>query len=218
MSPPLTPSADEARRLLADELSKPIYLDARNWLMEQLRKLLDWLQGSSDPTVSTSPLSGGQGLWIGFGTAAVLVVVIWALMGPLRAERRRSRELFDEEELSAADLRAKASALAANGEWGQAIVEHFRAMIRSLSERVIIEEFAGMTADEASTLAAVRLPSLAEQLAQAARDFDAVAYGDQPGTAEQYQQLVDLDAEVAAATPVLPQRESQAAVSVEVGQ
>lgn len=199
MSPPLTPSADEARRMLAGELSKPIYADARNWLWDQLNKLLDWLQNTPDP--STTPVSGGTGLWIGFGIAAVLAVVIWALMGPLRAERRTRPQLFGDEELTATDLRGRASELAAASQWGPALIELFRAMIRSLSERAIIEEFAGMTADEASALAAVRLPELAGRLTQAANDFDAIAYGDQPGTLAQYQRLVELDAEVAQTRP-----------------
>lgn len=216
MSPPLTPSADEARRLLSDELGKPIYLDARNWLVDQLHKLMDWLSQSPQPGPGGAPLSTGQGLWIGFGIAVVILVVIWALAGPLRAERRQARELFDNELRSSSDLRSVAAALAASGEWGPAMIELFRAMIRSLSERVVIEEFAGMTADEASALASVRLPEFADRLALAARDFDAVAYGHQSGSAAQYQLLVELDAAVAAAKPTPLHSRSESAVSVEV--
>jgi hypothetical protein len=199
MSPPLTPSAEEARRLLSEELSKPIYTDVQNWLWDQLEKLLEWLNNAPDP--NTTPLSGGQGLWIGFGLAAVVAVVVWALMGPLRTERRRRPELFGDEELSSSDLRATASELAASGQWGPAVIELFRAMIRSLSERAIIEEFPGMTADEAGALAAVRLPDLAAGFTQAANGFDAIAYGHQDGSAEQYEQLAALDAEAAQTRP-----------------
>jgi hypothetical protein len=216
MSPPLTPSADEARRLLSDELGKPTYLDARNWLLDQLHKLLDWLSQSPQSGSGGAPLSSGQGLWMGFGIAVVILVVIWALAGPLRAERRRARELFGTDERNSSDLRSAAADLATAGEWGAALIELFRAMIRSLSERVIIEEFAGMTADEASALAAARLPELADRLALAAHHFDAVAYGHQPGTAAQYQLLVALDAAVAAAKPTPIHTLVDTSVSVEV--
>ena len=54
-----------------------------------------------------------------------------------------ARPIAANEPVTEADLRSAAAALAASGEWGTALIELFRAMIRSLSERVVIEEFAG---------------------------------------------------------------------------
>jgi len=77
-------------------------------------------------------------------------------------------------------------------------------MIRSLGERAIIEEFGGMTAHEAAAQAAPRLPGLAERVTGAADVFDALAYGHRSGSAGQYRDMLELDAEVAGTRPVLP--------------
>jgi hypothetical protein len=90
-------------------------------------------------------------------------------------------------------------------------------MIRSLGERAIIEEFGGMTAHEAAAQAAPRLPGLAQRVTGAAEVFDALAYGHRSGSARQYQEMLELDAEVAGARPILPVVDTgeQAAVVVE---
>lgn len=200
MSPPLTPDADDARRQLADELSKPIYADVQNWLMEQFRKLMEWLVGN--PTSSNS-LTSGQLTAITITVVAIALVAVWAVMGPVRADRRRRSAVFADEERSAADLREEAERLAAADNWAGATMGVFRAMVRSLSERAIVEEFPGMTAHEAVGLAVRRLPALAVDLARAADVFDALAYGRRAGSPEQYRAMLALDAEVGRSRPTL---------------
>ena len=74
MSPPLTPDAAEARRQLAEELSKPIYADVQNWISDQLRKLMEWLSGDPDPS---GALDSGQ-LSVVVVTAVVVVgIAVW---------------------------------------------------------------------------------------------------------------------------------------------
>jgi hypothetical protein len=202
MSPPLTPDADEARRQLAEELSKPIYTDVQNWLSDQFHKLLDWLAGDRQ---ATGTLSSGQLAAVGLGIAVIAAVAIWAVMGPLRTERRRrTAAVLADEERTAAQLRADAAALAASDAWGEATVQLFRALVRSLGERAVIEETPGMTAHEAAGRAGVRLPGLAERLARGADVFDALAYGRRPGSRGQYESMRALDDEVAAARPAAP--------------
>jgi len=67
-----------------------------------------------------------------------------------------------------------------------------------------VEEFGGMTAHEAAAQAAPRLPGLAERVTGAAEVFDALAYGHRSGSARQYQEMRELDAEAARTRPVLP--------------
>lgn len=199
MSPPLTPDADEARRQLADELSKPVYADVQNWLVDQFNKLIDWLTGG---TSSSGSLSSGQLALIVVVAVALAAVAIWTFMGPLRAERRhRGHAMLAEETRTSAELRADAAALAASDDWGAATMQLFRALIRSLGERAVIDEFPGMTAHEAAGRAAPRLPEFADPLHRAADVFDALAYGRRPGSPQQYHDLRALDAAVAHARP-----------------
>ena len=114
--------------------------------------------------------------------------------GPLRTERRRRAVFAEATDQDAAGLRAQAVQLAEAADWDAAVLALFRALVRSLSERGIIAEFPGMTAREASSRAAERLPDLAERLTRAATVFDSVAYGHNPGSAEQYRDLLALDA------------------------
>jgi hypothetical protein len=201
MSPPLIPDAPEARRQLADELANPIYADVQNWIYDQFGKLLDWLVGDPSPAGS---LSSSQLTALVITLVGLAAMVVWFSTGGLRAERRVRGAVFSEEERTADQLRTDAARLAAADEWASATVELFRALIRSLGERAVIEEFGGMTAHEAAGQAAPRLPGLADRLAGAADVFDALAYGHRPGSSSQYQEMFDLDAEVSRTRPVLP--------------
>lgn len=213
MSPPLTPDADEAHRQLAEELSNPIYADPQSWIQDQFRKLLDWLTG--DPSSSTA-LSESQLITLVVSVVAIAAVALWLFMGPLRSERRRTAELLTDEDRNATDLRADAARLASAREWTAATLQLFRALVRSLDERAIIEESPGMTATEAAGRAAPRLPSLADRLSRAATVFDALAYGHRNGSAAQYQEMLDLDDEVARARPELPDGPIDQPASVQV--
>lgn len=201
MSPPLVPDADEARRQLADELANPIYADVQNWIADQFNKLLDWLVGDPSPAGS---LSSGQLTALVITLVGIAAVAIWFSTGGVRAERRQRGAVFADEERTADQLRTDAARLAAADDWSAATVELFRAMIRSLGEHAIVEEFGGMTAHEAAAQAAPRLPGLAERVTGAAEVFDALAYGHRSGSARQYQEMRELDAEAARTRPVLP--------------
>lgn len=202
MSPPLTPSADEARRQLERELSNPVYTDPESWLEELYKRLLDWLTGN---TPASGPLSNGQ-LTALIVTAVILIaIVVWALLGPVRSRSRgRKNALFAEDERTADQVRAEAEALAGAQEWSAAYLALFRAMIRTLAERGVITEFAGMTAQEAADLAGERLAGFSEQLTAAAGVFDSLAYDHGTAYPEQYQQLATLDAAVSSAQASAP--------------
>ena len=202
MSPPLTPDADEARRQLADELSKPIYADAQSWLADQWQKLLDWLIGT--PT-STGSLSSTQLLVLAATAIGIAALAIWAFAGPVRTERRRRAVFAADEQRTADQLRADASRLATDQDWTAASMQLCRALVRSLAERTLIEETPGLTAHEAAGRAAPRLPAFSPRLTQAADLFDALAYGHRDGTAQQYRTLVELDEAIGASRPVLPE-------------
>lgn len=199
MSPPLVPHAEEARRMLEDELAGPEYANPRGWFGDQFDRFFDWLLG--DP-VAASGLSDSQLLGIVITAAFLVGLAIWAFMGPLRRDRRSgAAAVLADEERSATQLRLDAARLAEAGEWGPATMQLFRGIVRSLAERTIIDETLGMTAHEAADRAADRLPAAAPRLILGAEVFDALAYGDRPGDPAQYEQLLVLDAELAGLRP-----------------
>lgn len=198
---PVVPDRDTAREWLAGELSKPEYAEREsllvrliNWLIERLTSI-DW------PSAS---LSGPQ-----VGLVVVLVVVVallvaWLVAGPVRLGRaaRRSAEVLDTEDTrTAAQLRASADAAASAGDWRTAVVERFRAVVRGLEERVVIDPRPGRTAQEAAADAGARLPAQAAALRSGADLFDGVEYGDRVAGGDDDAALRALDAAVVAARP-----------------
>ena len=205
MSPPLTPSAGQARQMLGEELSKPEYTQSQvqNWLGDQLKKLFDWLTGNPNPG-NASTLSTPQVATMVVIGVVIAAAAIWFFTRRMRLEHHPSQVVLDDEDRPATDLRADAAKLAEAGDWTQATLQLFRAMTRSLSERAIIDETTGMTAQEVASRAAVRLPALFGRMASAANVFDTLAYGHRTGTSRQYDDMLALDTEAAASTPTLP--------------
>jgi hypothetical protein len=163
--------------------------------------VLDWLSRIDWPV---APMSGAQlGITVAL-VAAVVLLIAWLVAGPVRLgrERVRSAEVLDSDDArTAAQMRAAADAAASSGDWRTASVERFRAVVRSLEERVIIEPRPGRTAQEAAADAGVRLPDQAAGLRSGADLFDGVEYGDRVATAADDADLRALDAAVTAARP-----------------
>ena len=124
-------------------------------------------------------------------TCIILLVVLLRRFRPVGRSRRASGRLFDDERDARALARA-ADAAAERGDWDTAVVERFRAIIRSLDERGLIEDYPGMTAHEAAALGSGALEALGEELTRAAALFDAVRYGEVVSTEEQDAWMRDL--------------------------
>jgi hypothetical protein len=137
------------------------------------------------------------------GVLAVAVFAIMRRTGIVRGTAARGDEhpLFALATRSAAEHRRVADAAAAMGDWDTAVQERFRAVIRTLEERGLIEDRPGRTADEAATAGGAVLPASADALARSARTFDSIAYGGRPASPEQDEQLRSLDAAVSTARP-----------------
>src|SRR5690606_39103397 len=133
------------------------------------------------------------------------VLIALAVAGPLRRARRARRapaEVFVDHERSAAELRASADALAVAGRWSEAVLDRFRAILRSLDERAVLDDRPGRTAHEGALEAAASLPPCADDLLRASGLFDDVCYGDVHATAEDDAWLREVDAAVRSTTPV----------------
>jgi hypothetical protein len=190
---PVTPDAETARQWAADELAKAPYQPHGESLLD---KVLGWL---GDALSSLGNV--GSGLGAGPTILAIAIValivgaVVFAVVGPMRRARRRAREhlVFEDDARDAATMRASAEQAAERGLWHLAVLERFRALIRSLEERDLIPERPGMTAHEAATETARRFPDLRHLVANASDTFDGVRYGNTAATAEDYERMVSLD-------------------------
>lgn len=199
---PVVPDAETARRWARDELADPAYHEKSlldrvvAWVMELVADLFRRGEGTgADPRV------------VGFVLVAVVVVValvaLW-IAGPVRLSRRAAQEriVFDAADVrTAAQMRTAAVAAAARGSWHDAVLDRFRAIVRSLEERALLDERAGRTAHEVADDAGRALPDLHTELLAASADFDEVRYGDGTGSPDQYERLVSLDEQVQAARP-----------------
>lgn len=205
---PATPSAEEAREAARHELAKPAY-QPRDDLAAAI---LTWLRDHLAP----GGIVPGAPAWL-----SVLIVVLAACgllaavllmltrLSAARASRVPSHALFDGDDRDADALLAAAEDAAARADWATAVVERYRAIIRSLDERGLIEDHPGLTAHEAAVAASAALGALGAELVSAARVFDSVRYGDLLPTAHQDASMREL-AERVAATPAPASEDSPA--------
>ncbi|QQM66977.1 DUF4129 domain-containing protein [Actinomyces weissii] len=191
---PATPDAEAAREAAREELSKPVYHPRPN----PLRLLWEWFVNQ---VTGARLLPAGLPQWVSVAivlvAASLLVGVLVIVLSRYTRVRRRNRAhaLFDSDARDSAALARDADAAAVAGDFVTAVVERFRAVIRSLDERGLLEDYPGMTAQEAASLASAalagaRLPDgtsleLTGPLHEAGDLFDAVRYGERPPSQEE---------------------------------
>lgn len=198
---PVEPGPEEARELLVRELAKEEYQDARPGVLESvLQAILDWLAGLIAQLNGFSPNLGTLVLVV----AALLLIgaAVWLVKPRRNARSRAAAEMFDGAvPLTADEHRRNSRAAAARGDWDAALTERFRALVRSMEERVVLDPRPGRTADEAAAGIAAAFSTEAGRLRVAANRFDAVRYGKVPATPADLDQLAALDDSLAAASP-----------------
>jgi hypothetical protein len=197
---------EAARRAAEEELSRSRYED--EGLLERVWRQLQELVSD----LLNSAASGGLGAIVSLVILVALLVGLVALLwwSTLRrmsgSARSATPELFVDGGQTSAQHRASAQGLAEEGRWAEAIRELLRAIARTPEERQLLAELPGRTAGEFAAAAGVVLPSLRTRLGEAARLFDAVTYGQDPGTAEGYAAVAELDEAVRVAEPVTSTR------------
>ncbi|EYR62687.1 lipoprotein [Actinotalea ferrariae CF5-4] len=200
---PVEPDAATARRWAEVELSDPAYQDRPNLLETVLRWLGDRFADLQVTAADVDPRAAATLITVLGLVAAVVALVVAGPVRRARRDRRPSVDVFGDDTRTAAELRASADALAAAGDWSGAVLDRFRAVLRSLEERVVLDERPGRTAHEAAEEAGARLPGCAVDLTAAAVLFDDVCYGDAQADAADDVRLRDLDRRVAAERPAL---------------
>lgn len=191
---PATPDADEARRSAEEELSKPIYNQAESlW-----SRIWRWILEHIDPREVVPQAPPWLSVLIVLVAAIALVALLLLLLTRVTGIRRSrvKNDLLFEDDRDSASLTRAADAAAERGDWMTAVVERFRAIIRSLDERGAIEDYPGMTAHEAANLAAPAVGGLAPELQAGADLFDAVRYGHVVSAPAQDMWMRDLAARV----------------------
>lgn len=202
---PVVPDADTARRWAREELADPAYHRGKSLL----DRILEWIMDLVNRIFGGGQAASIDPRMIGIALLAVIVVValvaLW-IAGPVRRSRRTAAErlVFDVEDARTADeMRAASIAAAARGDWHAAVLDRFRALVRGLEERALLEERAGRTAHEVAIDAGAVLPALREELLSASALFDEVCYGDASGSEPSYRALVELDESARASKPQL---------------
>ncbi|GAA1943549.1 DUF4129 domain-containing protein [Agromyces allii] len=200
---PLDPDADEARRWLLDELSKPRYRASEPNAFDR------FAQGIRDWFVD---LLNGAGAVPGEVVALLVVVIVLLLVvvgllvfGLPRLRRRRaslSSAAFEGDLRDAGTIRRAAEAAARDRDWPLAIEERFRAIVRDLVERELVHVHPGTTARGVADAAARPFPDERTRLAAAADAFDGVRYLGAAGDAPTYERVTTLDRDLQAMRPM----------------
>lgn len=198
---PVDVGRDEARGAAARELSDPIYRRhepswferAMDWTFDRIDELFDAVAGAAP--------GGVAGLILLLVMVAAIVVVVRLRLGPVARTPRSPGSVLGASMASAAEHRAASQAAAERAEYAEAVAERFRAVVRELEQRGVLEYAAGLTADEITKAAASALPGSAQGLRAAARIFDDVYYGGLRATAAQYEYLCTVDDQVRSERP-----------------
>lgn len=189
---PLDLGADEARQLAQQELLDPIYAQAQppwwqsavEWVLARLGDVLSSL---------ASGVAGGGWLIIAGALLALGLFVSLRRTGVVRRTHGSEAALFVGRVRDAAEYRAASMRAAAAGDYHQAVLDRFRAIVRTLEQRGVIDERPGRTADEVAIETGHVRSELAAGLQQGAGAFDEVAYGGRSGSRDTYESLVRLD-------------------------
>jgi hypothetical protein len=200
---PIDWDREEAARAAAAELAKPEYrqdedpwpLRLWNWLLETFDELLTDLIGVTP--------GGPFGLIVLVGLLVLAVVAIRVGLGPFARSAAAEQQLFVGRIRTAEEHRRAADAAASRGDWDGALTERYRAIVRGLEERGLLDPRPGRTADEAARDAGARLPDLDHDLRSAARAFDDVRYGGRHADAAADRGLRELDGRVSRARPLV---------------
>jgi hypothetical protein len=186
---------DEARR----ELRKRIYhVGDESPVQRFLQWVMDKIGQILHKVVDVAP-GGVPSLVIVVVLIVALVVAVRLGLGPTRLRDALTDRRRDARSRTAAEYRAEAEALAARGELKEAVRARFRAVIRELEERGVLDPRPGRTAGEIAREGGAAVPSVAAPLADAANAFDLAWYGRRAVTAAEYERVRAADDTIRAA-------------------
>lgn len=199
------------QNLARHELARSIYQPTI------IQRILSWIGRLFNGAAGSVP-GGGLGLLLLAVILASLIAGVVYFARPSRSLARHGPAPISKKPRTAREHRLDAERHAAAGEHSLAIIERFRAVAAELDERGVVPPRPGRTADEMAIEAARRLPALTDGLRSAARLFDEVRYGDQPGSAGGYRLVCQVDDYVVANRPAAGGQRAELAGSGPAGQ
>ncbi|HWL38017.1 MAG TPA: DUF4129 domain-containing protein [Frankiaceae bacterium] len=184
---------DGAREEAERELRKSIYHVRDeppvqrfiNWLLERL-------DDAFEAAINVTP--GGLPSLVVLAVVIVAIVVALRLgLGPTGLRDALTDRRKGAAATSAAEYRAEAERLAAAGDFKEAVRARFRAVIRELEERAVLDPRPGRTAGEIAREGSAAVPGIAVDLRDAATTFDQVWYGRRDATDADYARVREAD-------------------------
>lgn len=200
---PIDIDGDEGRRRAVEELAKAKYGGIPPWVGDLLERVANVLTRVAEFFAALLNPGGAAGTGVnpGFVLAVIVLVlaigfVVYRVGLPRWQERRADANLDLDSTVPPADYRARAEEHANRGDWPAAVRDRFRALIRELEVRTIIDVRPARTATEAAWATVQVMPQANDDMQQGADLFNQVMYSDQPTEREAYLQLIAIDARV----------------------
>ena len=197
----LSPAPPEARSWLRQELSGPDYQNpwlesAIRWVLDQVRKILE----------GAGRLGGFSPLITVLTALVVIALLVWVLPRVRREPKASTPRgtVLEDTTTTSRDYRDRAAQALRDGRYDNAVLDGFRAIAKAMSERSLLHDAPGRTAHEVSLALTLPFPDHADRLAEAANLFDAVRYGHHHANPSQAAQVLELDADLVGARPLLP--------------
>jgi hypothetical protein len=196
---------DEARRRALEELAKAKYGGRPGWVdsaIERAFRLFEKIYALYLQSLANQQSGGGISWGFVIAVSVLLValaLVVWKVGLPRWRARRPDGAVQLDASTPAADYRSTAEDHARAGDWAGAVRDRFRAVVRELETRTILQVRPARTAWEAAYSAVRVVPAAQPALYAGADLFNRVVYGDQPADEAAYQQMVTIDDAVMAA-------------------
>lgn len=202
---PVVPDAEQARRWAQQELAQKAYQDAKPGLAE---RVVEFLKRALDDFLNGLKVADGSlGLGIVIALVIIAILVIIFLVRPALNRRTAApvAVFVGEQILTSTQHSAFARTAAQSGDYGTAVSEQFRALVRAGEERDISLTAPGRTALEAAAELQRAFPARASAVHRCAELFNSVRYGQVPPTAAMYEELLATCTIVAATKAVYDQ-------------
>lgn len=195
---PIDVGREEAQRQAAEELAKAKYPQMPQNVRDLLNGVYEWL-GELLRNILAGPINGGTVniVWLIFAVIVVggIVLIVWKVGLP-RLNRHRDAEVGLDDATSPEQYRDLAEEAAARRDWRLAVRERFRAMVKELEVRTVVERRPARTAYETAASAATELPDARASLEHSAWLFNETVYGRRRATDADYVAMTQAEAVV----------------------